>query len=135
MGKFQPKVINLNGKGSQKVLGELESKVMELLWQEGDLTVRQARDMLAKQHKDLSFNSIMTIMNRLVEKDLLKKKDQEGLYLYTVKVSKKDFSKSVAKNIFTSILKDPSFFGATGFAELASDLDKETLDKLKKIIK
>lgn len=135
MGKFKPKTINLNGEGLEKVLGELESKVMDLLWARKSLTVRQVRDLLAEKHKDLSFNSIMTIMNRLVEKSLLVKFDSDGAYTYKPAMSKSDFEKSITKNIFTSLLKDPSFFGASGFAALASDLDKKTLDKLKKLIK
>ena len=130
MGKFKPKTINLNGKGLAKVLGELEAKIMELLWAEKLLTVRQARDILAKKHKELSFNAIMTIMNRLVDKELLTKVDNQGVYVYRPKISQKEFEKSMTKNIFTSLLKDPSFFGAAGFAELASDLDKKTLDYL-----
>lgn len=135
MGKFQPKTIHLDGKGFEKVLGELETKIMEIAWQEDFVSVRMVRDSLEKSHKDLSFNSVMTIMNRLVDKDLLTKKVKAGINVYSAKVTKKEFSKSVAKNIFTSLLKDPSFFGAAGFAELASDLDKDILDKLKKIIK
>lgn len=135
MSKFKPKTIHLEGKGFEKVLGELEAKIMEIIWSKDHVCVRDVRDSLEKSHKDLSFNSVMTIMNRLVDKGLLVKQSKSGLNTYAAKVSKKEFSKSVTKNIFTSLLKDPSFFGATGFAELASDLDKDVLDKLRKIIK
>lgn len=135
MPKFKLKTIHLEAKGIKKVLGDLESLVMEVVWQAGPLTVRQVRDLLAKKKKDRSFNSIMTIMNRLVGKGLLQKKEDDAVFLYSPSISKKDFSTTVTKDIFTSLLRDPSFFGASGFAELASDLDKETLNKLKRLVK
>lgn len=133
--KFKLKKFNLDGKGLEKVLGELEAKIMDYIWGNTKATVREVRDGLARQRKDLSFNSIMTIMNRLTDKGLLTKKESEGAYLYQPSVSKKDFSNLVAKDIISSVLQDSSLFSAASFTDISKDFDKKTLTKLKKLFK
>lgn len=133
--KFKLKKFNLDGKGLEKVLGELEAKIMEYIWKNSSATVRDVRDGLARQKKDLSFNSIMTIMNRLTVKGLLTKKEFKGSYLYRPLVSKKDFSNSVTKDIISAVLLDSSLFSASSFADISKDFDKETLVKFKKLFR
>jgi|GEM_PF-1450089 len=133
--KYSPKTIHLTGKGLEKVLGELEAKVMDLIWEAGSVTARFITDKLAEQKRDLSFNSIMTILNRLVDKKILKKGSKDGMYVFIPTMTQEDFSKSVTHDILTALVNDPALFSAAHFAELASGLDPETLNKLKKFIK
>lgn len=132
---FKPKTFNLNQKGSAKVLGEAESSIMEFIWDEKEASVRQVRDGISKKYKELSFNAVMTIMNRLVEKGLLKKKSHEGVFCYSAAVTRKDFAVSVTKDMISALLKDPALFGAASFTEVSEGLDAETRAKLKKLTK
>ncbi len=134
MSVFKPKTVHLDEKGFAKVLGDLEAKIMNLVWKKGDSSVRAVRDSLERQGRDLSFNSVMTVMNRLVEKGLLKKQDDNGTYVYGALVLKKDLSRIVAKDIISSVVKDPALFSASSFADLASELDEETISKLRSFL-
>lgn len=129
--KYSPKTIHLAGAGLEKVLGELEAKVMEIIWESGKATARFITDTLAKQRRQLSFNSIMTILNRLVSKKILKKGRENGTYVFIPTMSQEDFSRSVTRDIISSVVKDPALFSVASFNELAKDLDKETIKKLK----
>ena len=128
---FKPKNIRLDEQGMEKFLGELEAKIMECVWQNSRVTVREVRDTLASRAKDISFNAIMTIMNRLVEKGLLKKGQRQGIYSYEPLMSKQKFSRVMAKDIISSVLRDPILFSAASFSDVAKDLDKNILRKLK----
>ncbi len=136
MGKnFSPKTVHLNGKGVEKVLGELEAKVMELIWESGEATARFVTDKLAEKKRSLSFNSIMTILNRLVNKNVLKKGEKNGVYVFSPIMKREDFSKSVTKDILTALVNDPALFSSAHFVDIASELDRETMDKLKSLVK
>jgi len=127
--KYTPKTMHLSGRGLEKVLGELEAKIMELVWEDGCVTARCVTDKLLKQKRKLSFNSVMTILNRLVDKKILKKSSQDGMYVFTPTMSREDFSRSVTRDIISSVVKDPALFSVASFTELAKDLDKETIKK------
>jgi len=129
--KFKPKTIHLRGKGFNKVLGELESKIMKLIWQTKETTVRSMCDSLIQQKHKISFNTTMTVMNRLVKKGLLKKCSKNKEYTYCSVFSQKEFSRTVVSDIISSVVKDPALFSASSFAGLASEIDEDTLQKLK----
>ena len=132
---FTPKTIRLTGQGPAKVLGELEAKAMRIIWRQGPLTVRQVRDKLAGQGRDLSFNAVMTVLNRLVEKGLLKKcRLEDKIYSYCPTTTEEEFSRLLVKDIIAALVKDPTLFNAATFTNLATELDKETLAKLKKFL-
>lgn len=135
MKNYKPKTVHLTAKGFEKVLGELEAKVMEIIWETGCATARCITDKLAQQKRDLSFNSIMTILNRLVEKKVLRKGNKNGVYVFTPIMTRDDFSRSVTRDILTALVNDPALFSPSYFADLASELDTETLNKLKKLVK
>jgi len=135
MGIFKPKTIHLAGKGFKKVLGEVEAEILETLWRQGLCTVRQVRDHMAVEGRDISFNAVMTIMNRLVVKGLLTKKARAHLYCYEPVQTREEFSRAVAKDILSAVLKDSTLFSAAGIVELADELDRETLKRLRQFIK
>jgi predicted transcriptional regulator len=74
MTLFTPHHIHPQEQGIEKVLGELEAKVMEIIWQKECASVREVCEELCDSHKQLSFNAIMTVMNRLEAKKILKKR-------------------------------------------------------------
>ena len=61
----------------RRVLGDLEADVMEVLWRRGEASIREVWEEL-KRRRSITFNSIMTIMNRLVAKGLLRREDGRG---------------------------------------------------------
>ncbi len=130
---FKPKKIDLSAKGFQKIFGELEAHIMEIVWNKDSISIKEVRDELEKKYKNLSFNSVMTVMNRLVDKGLLSKKS-DRVSLYHPKIKKDELKKIIAKNILKSLVNDPQLFGGVSFVDIASDLDKKSIEKLKKIV-
>ncbi len=136
MKKFRPKQLKINQQGVEKVLGDLESKVMRALWKKETATVREVCDYLAKQNKKkLSFNTVMTIMNRLLEKELLSRQMKGGSYHYTPLQTEEAFLESVSSNVMESILRDPNFFSAASFLDLMEEVDPDLLKELRRLVK
>lgn len=131
--RFQLKQLKLDHDGLSKVLGFLEAEVMNAIWENGEASVRGVREAL-KAKKVYSFNTIMTVMNRLVEKKLLTKRGDDGTFLYRAAVTKEAFLKDVTRSVVSAIVRDGSLFQVAGFAEALNECSDEEIAELKRII-
>lgn len=131
--RFHLKNLKLDEDGLSKVLGFLEAEVMDAVWTKGEMTVRDVRDAL-KLKKAYSFNTIMTVMNRLVEKRLLAKRTLDGSFSYRAAVGKEAFLREVTKSVVSAIVTDGSLFQAAGFVEAIKECSEDDLRALKRII-
>ena len=130
---FQLKQFKLNSRGITKILGELEAEIMEIIWQQKISTVREICNHLSRARKKaLSFNTIMTIMNRLVEKNLLEKRGGENCYEYKPKLTKKEFLDNISNRVIKDLMKDFKPYVLAHFAENLDNDDLEELIKLRK---
>ncbi len=115
------------------VLGELESEVMNIIWQQKTaISVKQVVIILQKRRK-IAYTTVMTIMNRLVEKGLLKQENSDTkAFLYPPVYSKRQFLSKTAREIIKNVV---SKFGDTAIAHFANEVDKIPIEKRKKLIK
>ena len=131
--RFQLKNLKLDQDGLSKVLGFLEAEVMDAVWSGGELTVRGVRETL-KRKKAYSFNTVMTVMNRLVDKKLLKKRSVDGSFAYQAAVRKDTFLHEVTRSVVSAIVRDGSLFQMAGFAEAIRGCSEDDLRQLKRLI-
>lgn len=90
------------GRNVGKVLGELETEVMGVVWKAGKpLSVSDVVKVLSKK-RNIAYTTIMTIMGRLVDKGVLTRKLDGKNYLYQPKVSREIFVAKSVHNIFTT---------------------------------
>jgi len=70
-----------------RTLGELEQRVMRLLWKHPDArTVREVYEHVAKD-RDLAYTTVMTVMDRLYRKGLLRREPRGRAFAYTTAIS------------------------------------------------
>ena len=131
---FIPTTFHSSGNGLGKVLGELEAHILEALWQTEPATVSTVRNILEKSYKLISYNAVMTVLNRLVDKKLIKKAKIDGVFHYKTAHTKATLEKSVASSMLTALVKDTELFGVAKFDSLAESVDKKTLQKLRKFL-
>ncbi len=129
---FKPKQIKLDEHGLAKILGDLEARVMDAVWSEEGASVRLVCDRL-KSERPLSFNTVMTIMNRLVEKGMLKKKMSDGQYAYLPVHTRQEFIDRVSSKILKSIMSDPQLFSMAAFVSSLGE-DPARLNELRRLI-
>lgn len=118
------------GQGIEKLLGELELAVMEVLWVQQSATVRTVLETLVKQ-RPLAYTTVMTILGRLVEKGLLAVKKEGKTYLYRPLYTRTEFEAQAVGRVVQSLLTD--FGGEVAvaqFVERLSALDPDQLARL-----
>jgi predicted transcriptional regulator len=131
--RFPVKQLRIDGEGIAKVLGELEAEIMDALWTRRHATVGDVRADL-RSRKEYSFNTIMTVMNRLVEKGVLAKSDARGVFSYRPAVTRERFRRDVTRSVLAALLHDGSLFHAAGFAEALRGCTAEERALLEKIV-
>ena len=115
-----------------KVLGTLETEVMEIIWHaEKPISVSEVVTLL-KQKREIAYTTVMTIMMRLSEKGLLKRTPSGKAYLYKPAVSKDAFLTRISRQIIKNIV---STFGDTAIAHFAKELESVPENKKQKLLK
>lgn len=118
-------------------LGELEAEIMEAVWALGSVSVRQVLNQLRKK-RDIAYTTVMTVMSRLCDKLVLKRKfNGDGAYVYTAAQVKADFLVTASKRAISGLLKE---FGEVAVAQFVDAVESSNLKnteewrrKLKKI--
>ena len=115
--------------GLSRFFGPLEAKIMELLWNADELSIKDVQQRL-EQDKPVNFNTVMTVMNRLVEKGILKKRLQGRLSLFQPVQSKDRFIEEQSKKITENLLDEFGDVVITHMLDALKDVDKNLLDQL-----
>jgi|AP95_1055475.scaffolds.fasta_scaffold00691_11 predicted transcriptional regulator len=121
-------------KPESEQLGELETAVMAVLWQSEHCDVNEVLERL-EWDKPLAYTTIMTVMNRLVDKQFLERTRSGRKYLYTAVVKRKEAARTRFKKIV-----DGFYGGLTGLAvsELLGsedDVSEDELDALEELVR
>jgi predicted transcriptional regulator len=118
-------------KGLRKILGDLETDIMEIVWAKGEITVREVYDQL-KQRRELAYTTVMTVMSRLAEKGLLKKIKEGAAFVYRAASSREEFTQFTVKKIINELLAD---FAAPAISQFVESLGKEKPEKMEELAK
>jgi len=65
-----------------KELTERELEVMHGFWEHGAQTAAEARDLLAKEGRELAYTTVATLIKILVDKGFLKQSTQDRPFIY-----------------------------------------------------
>jgi len=87
-------------------LAEQELEIMKVVWDLENATVRDVYETLRKRRK-VAYTTVMTMMNILAEKKLLKRTPQGRAYVYKAVRPKKEIVKAMVRD-FVSRLFDGS---------------------------
>lgn len=117
-----------------KVLGELESEIMEIIWgQKGSISVKDVTEILEKRRK-IAYTTVMTIMARLVNKGVLVRHLSGPSYLYKPKVTKEQFIARAVHGIFSSAVSTLGEEVLTHFVKEIQKISPKRRQQLLKIL-
>lgn len=85
-------------------LGPLEVDVMEAMWQFGASNVR---DVVGRLERKLAYTTVMTTLDRLFKKGLLKREMTDRAFVYLPKVTRKDWDRRRAGEMMAGFLTGP----------------------------
>ena len=100
---------------------ELELEILKVLWKEGELNVRQVRETLSANGRDLAHTTLITMLNLMTEKKYVSRKAKANSYLFRPKVSQENVSQGMASDLVTRV------FSGSPSALMLSLLDHATL--------
>jgi predicted transcriptional regulator len=94
--------------GLVKVLGPLETKIMQIVWREKSTTVKQVHRRLQgnPERADIAYTTVMTTMTRLAEKGILNRRRDGLAYIYTPAVTKNDFETMMVRRVLDGLMDD-----------------------------
>ncbi|MEO6508677.1 MAG: BlaI/MecI/CopY family transcriptional regulator [Patescibacteria group bacterium] len=113
-----------------KAAGELEMNVMNIVWEKGDCSVNTILENIG-QDKKLAYTTVATILQRLYDKGIVNRKQNNGHYLYFANVTKFDYSKKLITNFFNHIT---STFGDIAISSFAESIDHLPKNKRKELL-
>ena len=112
---------------------ELELQLLKILWNRSPQPVREIREALAQQGRDIAHTSVITALNTMVDKKYLKRKKQGKSFLFEPKVTREKISQRMLRKMV-----DRVFEGSTKAVLLSlfddSNIDVSELQELKHLI-
>ncbi|KRF51810.1 transcriptional regulator [Bacillus sp. Soil745] len=119
--------------GLNRFFGPLEANIMEYLWDKDEQSIKAVQQSL-EVDKPINFNTVMTVMNRLVEKGILEKRSEGRLSLFRPVQSKEEFFEEQSKKLTENLLDE--FGGAviSHMLDAMKDADQGLIEKLEQKI-
>lgn len=115
-----------------RVLGELETEIMEIIWaMRKPVTVSHVFTTLAQRRK-IAYTTVMTVMGRLVQKGILTRSLPGTTYVYQPKVSQEKF---IAKSVHSIFVTAVSTLGQEAVLHFANEIQKLHPQKREELLK
>ncbi|MEX2227878.1 MAG: BlaI/MecI/CopY family transcriptional regulator [Dehalococcoidia bacterium] len=105
-------------------LGPLEARIMAVVWDRGDVTVRNVADVLESDTQS-AYTTVMTVMSRLVDKGMLARKARGRAYLYWARVGRQVYEDQLSRSRVRGLLEKFGDVAVVQFAAELQDVDPE----------
>ncbi|HLK66284.1 MAG TPA: BlaI/MecI/CopY family transcriptional regulator [Bryobacteraceae bacterium] len=116
-------------------LGHLEITVMEILWDRGESNVH---DVVQKLARPLAYTTVMTTLDRLFKKGLLDRRKSERAFLYSPRLSRREWEHKRAGDFVAGFFSGPqpsSELLISCLVEAVGQQDSALLDELERKIR
>jgi predicted transcriptional regulator len=115
--------------GLNRFFGPLESKIMNILWNGNESSIKEVQLILEKE-KPINFNTVMTVMNRLVDKNILTKRLEGRTSLFKPLTTKEDFINNQSKKLTENLLDEFGGLVVNHMLDSLKEVDDNLLEKL-----
>ncbi|HXJ06195.1 MAG TPA: BlaI/MecI/CopY family transcriptional regulator [Candidatus Acidoferrum sp.] len=93
-----------SGVATSLALGSLEFELMEILWSDSECSVR---DVITRLSRPLAYTTVMTTLDRLFKKGLLKRRKSDRAFVYSTSFSRQDWERKRASTLIAAFLAGP----------------------------
>lgn len=124
----------MNESGLNRFFGPLEAKIMDILWNDVEMTIKDVQRVLEKE-KVTNFNTVMTVMNRLVEKGMLLKRAEGRTSLYQPVLSREVFLHTKSKQMANELMDEFGNVVVSHMLDALEDVDDDLVAKLEQKIR
>jgi predicted transcriptional regulator len=127
--------VRLSADGLAKVLGDLEARIMRVVWDlDEPASAREIHDHVARSH-DIAPLTVITVLNRLVEKGLLTRAKRDDVFHYEAYWSEVDFMAHASRRVVEGVLAFGPEVVAASFVDVLAEQDPERLAELARLIR
>jgi predicted transcriptional regulator len=115
-------------------LGVLERQVMNVVWEAGEINVREACERLGAA---VAYTTVMTTMDRLFKKRLLARRKVGRAFVYAAAATRDQLEGAVASELVQSLLQQHGGEPLpilSSLVDAVSDRDRALLDELERLI-
>ncbi|MCY9693388.1 BlaI/MecI/CopY family transcriptional regulator [Paenibacillus alginolyticus] len=127
------KKFNVSEEGLNHFFGPLEARIMEIMWSSKEIGIKDVHSVI-NQDTPISFNAVMTVMNRLHDKGHLKKngsgKGRGRIAYYAPMQSKEQFLIEQTKAVTDGLILEFGDLVVTHMIDALEDADPELIHRL-----
>ena len=116
-----------------KPLGQLEQDIMNVVWQHGRITVRSVFEQLNVQ-RDIAYTTVMTTMDRLSKKGVLKRVKVGKAYEYQAVQSEADLCLCTTKSVIDMLVRRYGDLAIAQFVDTVDQIDAKKFAELKRLV-
>jgi predicted transcriptional regulator len=122
----------LDSRGLARLFGELEAQLIEAVWQLGSPTVAEVCGHLGGGANP---KTVMTVLNRLVAKRVLRRARDGRAYRYSTLESQADFVSRVSRRVAEELIHDYGVVAVAGFVQAMDNVDPSLLAALEELLR
>ena len=127
--------VRLSADGLAKVLGDLEARVMRAVWDiDAPAPARHVHDRVTRHH-DVALLTVITVLNKLVEKGLLARAKRDDLLHFEARWSEEEFMSHASRRVVEGMLSFGPDVMAASFVDVLAERDPEQLAELGRLIR
>lgn len=125
----------LSADGLAKVLGDLEARVMRVVWDSDEpVPARGVHDVVVVSH-EVAPLTVITVLNKLVTKGLLRREKRDDLFHYQACWSEEEFMAHASRRVVEGVLAFEPDVVAASFVDVLAERDPERLADLARLIR
>ena len=126
--------VRLSAEGLAKVLGDLEARVMRAVWGLAmPVSARAVHERVAAEHT-VTIHTVITVLNKLVDKGLLRREKRGELLHYEASLSEEEFRAQASRRLMEGVLSFGPEAVAASFVDILADRDPGQLAQLARLI-
>jgi predicted transcriptional regulator len=128
---MQLHAFRLNQQGLARLFGELEAKIMNQVWALEEPTVQ---DVVKRLGKKANYKTVMTVMNRLVEKGFLARRKVSRAFVYVPRFTREELVERLSRQVLDGLLSDFGPLVLAHFVGVVAETDHDRLKELAALV-
>jgi BlaI family transcriptional regulator, penicillinase repressor len=116
-----------------EVLGPLEADIMEVVWDQGEVTVRDVHRTL-NNDREIAYTTVMTTLGRLADKGMLQRVEEQPAHRFSALLTREQYASSTVKSVVDWLVNHFPDPAVSYFIDRVEKEDEEVIDRLREAI-
>lgn len=121
------------GVKDNKILGHLEQEILESLWVRAEASGKEIFDSI-RATRDIALTTVLTVLERLTRKGLVRKIKGESVYLFRPEYTKDEFARKASADVFKGIISISASGASASFVDMLAHEHPLELERLAALI-